>query len=248
MNVFALGSAFLMGVFGGVHCIAMCGGVVGVLCAGLPAGGRAKGRMGFVLSYNAGRITTYSCLGLVAGGLGAASASAFPMRGAQIVLRLSAALIMVGAGLYLADVYRGFARIETAGRPLWRLVEPHARRLGPVRSRPRAMMLGALWGFLPCGLVYAALSMALVSGSVAHGGATMLAFGLGTLPTLIAMGGFAELVRELSRHRVIRKTAGLFIALAGSVHLVMAGMTAGWVPTSFAGSKAPCCVDSKAAH
>ncbi|MFT3765722.1 MAG: sulfite exporter TauE/SafE family protein [Minicystis sp.] len=240
MNTFVIGSAFLMGLFGGVHCVLMCGGVVGTLCARAPnptAGGRARD----LAAYNAGRILTYSALGAFAGGVGAASASALPFAGAQIALRLGAALIMVGAGLYLAGVFRSFGRIEGAGGVLFRAIGPLWTRLKDARSLGASVGLGALWGFLPCGMVYAAVAMALASGSAAAGGLTLLAFGLGTLPALLIAGGLAEAVRRLSRNARIRQTAGLLIALSGSVHLLMAGMQAGWVPSSLTGEKPPCC-------
>jgi hypothetical protein len=240
INAFAVGSAFLMGLFGGVHCVVMCGGVVGTLCARAPDPS-PRGRALSLLSYNAGRIATYTALGAFAGGVGAASATALPFAGAQIALRLGAALIMIGAGLYLAGLLSAFARIEGAGGRLFRLIGPLWGRLKDARSPAASVALGALWGFLPCGMVYAAVAMALAAGSATAGGLTLLAFGLGTLPALLIVGGLAEGVRRLSRNLRVRQTAGLLIALSGSVHLMMAGMAAGWVPASLTGEKPPCC-------
>jgi sulfite exporter TauE/SafE len=90
-------------------------------------------------------------------------------------------------------------------------------------------------------MVYAAVALAFASGSAASGALTLFAFGLGTLPALLIVGGLAEGVRRLSRNLRVRQTAGLLIALSGSVHLMMAGMQAGWVPASITGEKAPCC-------
>jgi len=104
-----------------------------------------------------------------------------------------------------------------------------------------AVALGALWGFLPCGLVDGAVALALGSGSATAGALTMFAFGLGTLPALLVVGGLAEGVRRLARNLRVRQTAGLLIALSGSVHLMMASMQAGWIPTSPATQEAPCC-------
>jgi sulfite exporter TauE/SafE len=100
------------------------------------------------------------------------------------------------------------------------------------------VLLGSLWGTLPCGLVYAAVALALSAGSAAAGGALMLAFGLGTLPTLLLAGTLAEGMRHLSRIPRIRQTVGVLIALSGAVNLMMTGMQAGWVPT---GEKPACC-------
>jgi hypothetical protein len=240
MNAFALGSAFLMGLFGGVHCVLMCGGVVGTLCARIPDPS-PRGRAGHLLAYNAGRILTYSALGAFAGGVGAVSATALPFQGAQLALRLAAALIMIGAGLYLAGLFRWFTRIEGAGGVLFRALGPLWGRLRDARSPGAAVLLGALWGFLPCGMVYAAVALALASGSASSGALTLAAFGLGTLPALLVVGGLAEGVRRLSRNLRIRQTAGLLIALSGSVHLAMAGMSAGWLPGAAKNDPAPCC-------
>jgi sulfite exporter TauE/SafE len=243
MNVFALGSSFLMGLFGGVHCLVMCGGIVGVLCAGLEPRARARVRLRYLLAYNAGRIATYAAIGTLAGALGASTTARLTFHSAQIGVRLLAALTMIAAGLYLAGVLRSFARIEDAGRPLWRLVEPLRKRIGVVRSPAHALALGAIWGLLPCGMVYAAAALALFAGSAVSGGATMLAFGLGTLPALLVAGALAEGVR-ISRIPHIRQTAGLLVALSGSVHLLLTGMQAGWLP-AWAGSERPACCASR---
>ena len=243
MNPFTIGSAFLMGLFGGVHCVLMCGGLVGLFCAGLPTEQQRtlRGKLGYLLAYNAGRIGAYTSAGLLAGGFGALALASAPFHGAQIALRLVAALVMLGAGLHLAGFFRAFARIEAIGRPLARLVEPFVRQKLRVRSYLSAALLGLCWGFLPCGMVYAALALALVSGSWAGGGATMLAFGLGTLPALLVAGTLAEGLRGLSRIPRVRQSAGLFIALSGSVHLMLTGLQAGWIPASLLGDETPTC-------
>ena len=246
MNAFAVGSAFLMGLFGGVHCVLMCGGVVGTLCARLPADIGGGGRAAHLLTYNAGRIGTYAALGAFAGGVGAASASALPFAGAQLALRLGAAVIMISAGLYLAGALKALVKVEGAGARLFRLLGPIWQRLKASRSLGAGLALGGLWGFLPCGMVYAALALAFASGGALAGAGTLAAFGLGTLPALLVVGGLAEGVRRLSRDVRIRQAAGLLIALSGAVHLMMAGMQAGWVPASVTGEKAPCCAGHKA--
>lgn len=242
MSPFALGSSLLMGLLGGVHCALMCGGVVGTLCARVPDA-TPRARAGQLLTYNAGRIATYSALGAFAGGVGAASVSALPFSGAQLAMRLAAAVVMIGAGLHLAGVLRSLGRAEAAGGWLFRAIGPLWHRLRDSRSPLASLTLGALWGFLPCGMVYAALALALASGSAAAGAATLFAFGLGTLPALLLVGGLAEGVRRLARNLRARQTVGLLIALSGSVHLASAGMAAGWLPASIMGAQSPaaCC-------
>jgi sulfite exporter TauE/SafE len=240
MSPFAVGSSFLMGLFGGVHCVLMCGGILGALSARLPRASGPQARAAHLAAYNTGRLATYAALGAFAGGVGAASTSALPFRSAQVGLRFAAAAVMIGAGLYLAGMLKGFSGIEGAGGRLFRLFGPAWSRLREARSLPAGVALGALWGFLPCGLVYAAVAMAFASGSAGQGALTLLAFGVGTLPSLLLVGGLAEGVRRLSQSARVRQAAGLLIALSGSVHLAMAGMQAGWLPGA-PPEKAPCC-------
>jgi sulfite exporter TauE/SafE len=224
VNGYALVSAMVMGALGSVHCVAMCGGVVGVLCAGTPAAVRASPlrQLPYALGYNAGRILSYAAAGLVAGGAGALAGGAVPVHPAQFALRVVAGAMMLGVGLYLAGALRAFGALEKLGGPLWRRVQPLARRVLPVRSAAGALTLGLLWGWLPCGLVYGALVLALASGSASDGALTMVAFGAGTLPTLLAMSALASGLGRFSRRVVVRRAAGFLIAALGVFSIVTA--------------------------
>jgi len=196
-------SSLLMGLMGGSHCVLMCGGVVGVACSSLPLDRRRtlRGQLPFVLAFNGGRIASYAVAGAAAGSVGAALASFHAVEHAQMALRLAAAAMMIAVGLYVAGFAHVLGWAERLGEPLWRFVAPLARRLVPVRSPAHALALGSLWGWMPCGLVYAALTGAVTSGSWAGGAVTMAAFGLGTLPTLIAMGSAAAVAVRFARAR-----------------------------------------------
>lgn len=225
-------SAFAMGLFGGAHCIVMCGGVVGTLCSGAPADLRERplSQLRLGLGYNAGRIASYALFGAIAGGFGALLERVDAVHGMQIGLRLASGLLMLGVGLYLAGVWRKYALVERLGAPVWRLVEPLARRVLPVRSTGGALLLGALWGWMPCGLVYAALAVAVSAGTPAKGALVMAAFGLGTLPTLLALGTLAGLLAKLARRAWVRRGAGLAIAAFGIFYVVSASAQAGFAP------------------
>ena len=219
-------SAAAMGLLGSTHCVVMCGGVVGVLGGGLtPLGLRAPGpwrAARLVLGYNAGRIASYSAAGAIAGAFGALTDRIPAVHAAQLGLRLAVGLLMVGVGLYIAGSWPRFAVIERVGAPVWKRVEPLARRFLPARSLPAALGLGAVWGWMPCGLVYAALGVALGSGTAGGGALTMVAFGLGTLPTLLAMGTLAARIKVLLRRPRVRALAGLTVVALGLVHTVTA--------------------------
>ncbi len=237
MSVALLLSALAMGLFGSTHCVAMCGGVVGVLSGGtvaLETSARASfaRRTRLALAYNAGRIASYAIAGTVAGAFGALVDRVPFLHGAQLAMRLAAGLLMVGLGLYLAGLWRRFALIERLGVPVWKRVEPFARRLLPVRSLPSALALGALWGWMPCGLVYAALAVALGTSSPATGGAAMIAFGLGTLPMLLTMGALATRVVDAMRRPWIRQAAGAAILSFGLLHVAAASAQIGSGPSA----------------
>jgi sulfite exporter TauE/SafE len=205
-----LGSALILGLLGGGHCLGMCGGLMGALTLAIPPEQRGR-RLQLLLAYNVGRILSYTCAGLLVGLAGWAVASS----PAALALRVVAALLLIAMGLYLAGWWSGLTRIEALGRGLWRHIQPVASRLLPVSSLPRALLLGALWGWLPCGLVYSTLLWAASQGNAGYSAALMLAFGLGTWPVLLATGLAAERVSSLLRRRSVRMAGGLLVILFG---------------------------------
>ncbi|MDH4551563.1 MULTISPECIES: sulfite exporter TauE/SafE family protein [Pseudomonas] len=205
-----LGSALVLGLLGGGHCLGMCGGLMGALTLAIPPEQRGK-RLRLLLAYNLGRIFSYACAGLLLGVAGWAVASS----PAALALRVTAALLLIAMGLYLAGWWSGLTRIEALGRGLWRHIQPLASRLLPVSSLPRALLLGALWGWLPCGLVYSTLLWAASQGNAGYSAVLMLAFGLGTWPVLLATGLAAERVNALLRRRSVRVAGGVLVMLFG---------------------------------
>jgi len=208
-------TAFTMGLLGGVHCVAMCGGIVGAvsLQPGRPGAG-------LHFSYNVGRILSYAFAGALVGGLGGIGLLAGGLLPAQMLLFVIANAFVVFLGLHIAGWGGLVRRIESIGAFLWRAVQPLGTRFLPADTPARALRLGMVWGWIPCGLVYSALALALVSGSVLHGAAVMLSFGLGTLPNLLAAGLAAQRVRPALRLRWVRSIAGSVIAVLGVVGLL----------------------------
>lgn len=215
-------AAFLVGLLGGVHCVGMCGGIVGTLTAGLPADARSNLARVFPyqLAYNGGRIAGYTLAGALMGALGTVMVELVPLHHAQRVLYALAAIFMILLGLYLGGWWRGLARIERLGGVLWRKLEPLGRRLLPVRSPVRAFGLGLVWAWIPCGLVYSVLVWSLSSGSAFHGALLMFAFGLGTLPNLLIMGMLAGAAARFADQALIRQAAGALVIGFGIYALV----------------------------
>jgi sulfite exporter TauE/SafE len=206
-------TAFLVGLLGGVHCVGMCGGIVGTLTMGLPQEirGSPARMLPFQLAYNGGRIAGYTTAGALMGALGTLIVHAMPVQLAQRGLYAVAALFMILLGLYLGGWWRGLERLERLGAALWRRLEPLGRRLLPVRTPAQAIGLGFVWAWLPCGLVYSALIWSVSAGSALQGALIMLAFGLGTLPNLLGMGLLAGAAARFSEQAWVRRAAGLLV-------------------------------------
>ncbi len=216
MNTESLIAAFLVGLLGGTHCIGMCGGIVGALTASLSADVRNSRLRLFItqLAYNTGRVASYVAAGVMAGVLGQ-QASVMELTGGFPLGRVVAGVIMILLGFYLGGWWHALRWLERLGAYLWKFIEPLGRRFIPVRHPGQALLLGLVWGWLPCGMVYAALALALASGSGADGGVIMLAFGAGTLPTMLTLGvAFSSLGRWVRDERV-RKLAGISVMLLG---------------------------------
>ncbi len=204
-----LGVAVFTGLLGGVHCMGMCGGIVSALTTGTKTTGKP---WAIPLAYNLGRIASYTIAGAIAGAVGSLGLMLQGLLPVQIALYVLANLLLIGLGLYLAGIPGPIARIERLGSHLWALLKPHTRHFLPMDTLPKALGVGMLWGWLPCGLVYTVLFGALLSGDALSGAALMLAFGLGTLPNLMA----AALLLRRSRAWLSSRPARL---VSGSVVL-----------------------------
>jgi len=220
--------ALVVGLLSALHCLGMCGGIVGALGYSLSAADRDRPTrlVAFLLAYNLGRILSYAGAGALFGALGAVVVAEAPRAWGYTGLRLLAALVVVAVGLSIGGWWPRLAFIERLGAPLWRRLEPWAARLLPVRTLPRAALLGALWGWLPCGLVYGMLIGAPAQGGAAAGALYMTLFGLGTLPVLLAAGLFAGRLYRLGQDRRFQAAAGLLVIALGLSTLQFQGYSA----------------------
>jgi len=214
-------SAVTIGFLGSVHCIGMCGGIVSALNAGLTESHRQSRSLllAYNVTYNAGRILSYCAAGAIAGLVGAQSTKL----ALDVVLpagELIAGLVLIALGLYLAGWNRAIAWLETLGAYLWKYIQPLGKGFMPVKSPIHAFGLGIVWGWLPCGLVYSALALAMLSASPLQGAFVMLGFGLGTLPMLLFMGRAYDFLRGLVRNPAVRRLAGAVVILLGLYTMV----------------------------
>ena len=248
---------FIVGLAGSVHCVGMCGGIVGALSGApavrpgrvigivpagrhagsafppalQPASRRTLGQATGVLAYNTGRICSYMAAGALAGGLAGGVLALSRIAALQIGAYWLANLMLVALGLYLMDAWHGLARLETAGQFLWRHLQPLLKPLLPMDSALKALALGGLWGWVPCGMVYSVLLTAMLSGSALSGALVMLAFGLGTLPMLVGLGLLGARLRKGMQQRAVRVACGTLVLGFGLLGLVRAasGVSLGWL-------------------
>jgi len=222
MTEFSIIAVFFVGLLGGVHCLGMCGSLVGILTGQLPKSGS---HWQFHLAYSVGRVASYTIAGALAGAVGQAGLMFRDVIPVQHLLFALSSLMLIALGLYLAGIWGAVRRIEGVGRRLWMRIQPLTRGLFPVSTPLRAFLLGTLWGWLPCGLVYSVLITALASGHALNGAGVMLAFGLGTLPNLLAIGLFWEKIKSWVQSSRVRRVAGLLVVCFGVYGLVKVGYT-----------------------
>lgn len=217
---FSYTGAFMVGLMGAGHCMGMCGGIVGALSCSLP---HQDNKWSMMLCYHLGRIGAYSMAGGLAASLTWLVSHIVSMQLMLIGLRLAAGCTMILIGLYVANLWLGIQRLEAVGHQVWRVVQPYAQRAMHIQSKKQAWLAGSLWGWLPCGLVYSALTWALASGDPLEGALLMFMFGLGTLPGLLTFGLFAQQLHHIVRHRAFKWCMGGMFVLFGLQTCLIAG-------------------------
>jgi len=215
-----------LGLASGVHCAGMCGGIVTAFSLSKPDGHRAKASPNPIstrlIVFNAGRISSYALGGALAGTLGALGWYA---SGAQAALSVVASVVLGLVGMHLAGLRGPMRLLESLGVPLWRRIQPVAVAFSRKQDIVSAYAAGLAWGWLPCGLVYGALSAAAFAGSPEQGAAAMLAFGLGTAPWLLAAGAAAARLRAWMARKPVRLAVGGTVLGFGLWGLAHAGVT-----------------------
>jgi sulfite exporter TauE/SafE len=206
-----LGGAFVLGLIASGHCLVMCGGIAGALGVATQRDARGRIRWDLLAGYQVGRICSYALAGLSLGGIGAALIHLVDQDQVRIALRWASALVFAVLGASLLRRGRGID--SRLGRRVWTWLAPHARSLLPVRRFSRAVAVGAVWGWMPCGLVYSVLFLAWLGMDPLRSAAIMLLFGLGTIPAVV-MGalGAGRAAQFLARARV-RSGVGAMLLL-----------------------------------
>lgn len=218
-STFLILTAFTMGIFGGAHCIGMCGGIVCALSYSCQNKTSIKRQSPYIqMCYSLGRITTYTLLGGITGTFGF-MISKFLGSSSVYVLRYLTALFIILIGFYIAGWWMGISTLEKAGRKIWQPLSRFTQYLLPVTTLKRAFALGSLWGLLPCGLVYSALLYTLSVDNWIVGTLIMFAFGLGTLPAMLLVGAAMQSYRYFLQQRMVRVLSGVTMIAFGVVSL-----------------------------
>ncbi len=202
----ALGAALLLGLAGAGHCLGMCGGIAVALRS-------AQGSHRLMpVSYHLGRIISYALLG----GLLGSAAGAIQLAPWTVALRFLAGFLLVAMGLHTLGLWFGIRHLEQAGSRIWRYIAPTAQSLMPPKRLTQGFMLGGLWGFMPCGLIYSALTWSAAEGASAiDSSLLMLAFGVGTLPAMLGATLLGQRVTGFLQKPWVRKGLGMGLVLAG---------------------------------
>ena len=211
-----LAAAFAAGLLGSAHCLGMCAGISGLFAAGASVAA-LRYQLPLAIAYNVGRILSYTFLGIVVALIGKTTVGAIPSLAGPV--RLVSGLLIAVVGLQVAFNLRLLAPVEKAGALIWNRLAPRATGLIPATSVFKAAGLGLLWGWLPCGLVYSVLLIAATTAEASSGALVMIAFGLGTLPAMIATGlSAAKVAAFASRNRM---ASGLLIVVLGIATMAM---------------------------
>ncbi|MEQ8661036.1 MAG: sulfite exporter TauE/SafE family protein [Gammaproteobacteria bacterium] len=220
--------ALNLGLVSQVHCVGMCGGVVGALAFAVdPKQVARRGMLPFALAYNAGRVTSYVGAGVLLGFAGGEALALWPGAQAHLWLRVAAGAVLIVAGLSLLGVGGPGAWLERLGQRLWRVIARPGRRLLPLASLPAAWAFGLLWGWLPCALVYATLLFAATGADALRAGVVMLAFGLGTSPALILAATLSRRGGGLLRKPAWRRAGGVVLIVVGLAYPLLDRLTGG---------------------
>jgi len=203
-------AAFSMGLFGSPHCLGMCGGIVTAFGLSMQHVSDSK-KNGLILTYHLGRLISYSLLGLIASVVGVAIFQSIMSNSAPRIV-LGAVLVLIGLAMLGLPL---FNQLEKVGMRFWQSLAPIRKKVFPIDNFGKALFAGLLWGFLPCGLVYGALMMAIAGNNIATGAALMFVFGLGTMPMLIATQKTVGILQSSIKNFRLRQINGVIMMLSG---------------------------------
>lgn len=217
VHTISVTAAFIAGVAGSMHCFAMCGGMAGAL--GMRARSLAKNAQAAFFQasiYQFGRIGGYMTAGIIVGALGSAALHVINLAEFSVALRVASGIFIALVGARFLVQWNPLLWLERGGARFWDQLKPLAQKAAQQSSTPRALSLGFLWGWLPCGLVYSMLLFAAMSGSALTGAGIMVAFGLGTLPSMLTSSLLASQLQRFMAKRWPKIVSGIVLVAFGA--------------------------------
>ena len=212
-----LGAALLLGFAASGHCVAMCGGISAAL--GVATAKRADGRprAPLLVAYQVGRMLSYALAGGLIGGVLGFIVGWLDIDAVRATLRALSALALIAAALVAFGALRDPG--SRIGQLVWPRLAPIGRRLLPVTSVSRALGFGMVWGWMPCGFAYTMMLIAALEQDALRSAATMLAFGIGTAPAMIAVAFGAQRAARFANRSVGRRVAGSVLIASAALTL-----------------------------
>lgn len=208
----SMAGGLLAGFASSLHCAGMCGGIASGLMLTLSPDDSTRSRARVILLAQLGRVSAYIFAGAFVGLIGSSVYFSFDRASAHLLLRWAAAVTLVYIGLSVAGWAPSLAGMDrVGGRVLSWLRAP----LGGAFSAASPVLAGFVWGFLPCGMVYAALFYAMMSGSAGGGAAIMAGFGLGTVPAVVGAAFGAQFLMRMGQRPGLRRGVGIVIIALG---------------------------------
>lgn len=218
-------TALLAGLAGSAHCFGMCGGMAGAL--GMRARANASSSAAASLRsalYHVGRIGGYASVGAIGGAFGHSAHWALELARFESALRIVAGVFTLLIAVRILSRWNAFAPLERAGARIWMKLQPLAKRASLGNRWFGDLSLGLLWGWLPCGLVYSMALITMTTASALEGAAVMMAFGIGTLPSMFSSTLLAGVLPRLNQHPWFRHVTGAAMLGFGGWMIVAAAL------------------------
>lgn len=209
-----VGGAVLSGLLGSAHCLLMCSGIATSINPR-----NSKPSIWIAFQPNLGRVLGYTLAGAAVGALGGGMLQIARNPNLALALRSLVGMVLIVVALRMLDSRGRLGLLRSPGGNVWRWLQPIQKQLVPADTLPKRMLLGLLWGWLPCGLSTTLLTAAWLQGSAWHGALTMAAFGTGTLLVMVPLTWAGTRVAQGLQRGRGKKIAAIGLLLLGVLTL-----------------------------
>lgn len=205
--------AVFTGILSSAHCLGMCGSIILFLTINL----KNKNKKLYNYTYNFGRIISYVIIGFLSGFFGILI-NELAYSNLLLAIKLISEISVINIGLYIIFGSKILIILEKFGFFMWNYLQFYIKFLLPIKNFWQAIIIGIIWGFIPCGIVYNVLIWSISFGSITKSSFLMFMFGCGTLPSMLLTGYYSMLYRNFVNNRLTKSIFGfifIFIGLIG---------------------------------